>query len=218
MADLEEFFRTLLANPRETKSRDNKGAMEWPAAKTEGRFDLLADIMAFSNARDGGTIMFGIENSTHAPVGLTQAQVSSFDKSNIFEAMKTYASPVPDFDLERCEIDNRWFVAIVVKEFRVIPTVCSRDAQIAVPGPPAKQKNVLRAGAVYVRTDGAQTIEINSEQLMRDLIELATRRRGEDLLRQIADLLPETMRGASKPPAVNPYASDIEAARRDLSL
>jgi len=217
LEDLEEYFRTLLANARETKFRDNKGAMSWPAAKTEGRFSLLADIMAFSNIRDGGTLVFGVQNSTHAALGLTPAQVASFDKSDVFEALKTYASPVPDFEVDRCQVDGKWFVAIVIRQFGSIPTVCLRDAQVAVAGPPARQKVVLRAGAVYVRTEGAQSVQINSEQSMRELIELATRVRGEDLLRQIADLLPESLRVSVRSPAVNPYQEEIEAAKRDLS-
>jgi hypothetical protein len=79
-----------------------------------------------------------------------------------------------------------------------------------------KQKIALRSGAIYVRTDGAQTVEINSEQLMRDLIEEATRRRGDDLIRQIADLIPEAIRKSAEALGVNPYEADIEAARREL--
>ncbi len=216
VAELDDFFRALLSNPKETRTRDNKSKTGWPEPKSASRFSLIKDIMAFSNTRDGGTLVFGVENGTHQLLGLTHDQVESFDKSKIYEALKTFASPIPNFDVDRCELDGSWYVALVVREFSEVPTICrqSADAQVGPSNP--KVKTVLRGGSVYVRTEGAQTVEIDSERLMKELLELAVRRKGDHLLRQISDLIPTQLRSAESTSADNPYANDILAARQDF--
>lgn len=215
MSEVEDLFRTLLGAPAETRARDNKGAMEWPPAKSESRFKLLADIMAFSNTRDGGTLVFGVENGTHALIGLTKVQVESFDKTKVYDALKAHASPIPDFEVERCQVDGRWYVAFLVRAFRELPTVCRQIAQVPAGN---ATKVMLRPGAIYVRTSGAQTMEITGEAEMRDLLELATQHKGEHLLRQIASLIPLELQSSRSAPDSDPYAGDEASARRELAF
>jgi predicted HTH transcriptional regulator len=215
MAELDEFFRALLFNPKETRTRDNRSNTGWPPPKTSGRLQLIRDIIAFSNTVDGGTLVFGIENDTHRLVGLSDKELRSFDKSAIYEALKTFASPIPDFDIERGQIDGNWYVAVVVREFSEVPTICRQSAEAQVGSNP-KLKTVLRAGSLYIRTEGAQTVEIDTEQLMRDLLDLAVQRKGDHLLRQIFRLIPFELRSAVATPEGNPYDDDIQAARRDF--
>ncbi len=211
-----DFFRQLIENPRETRTRDNKGKMSWPEAKTAARYELLRDIMAFSNTMDGGTMIFGIQDATHELLGLDEEEVKSFDKSSIYEALSAYASPVPQFEVERCPIDGISYVAIVVREFEEVPTVCKKEARATKGEARPNEKPLLRKAAVYIRTEGAQTIEIDREELMRDLLNLATRRKGDHLLRQILDLIPMAFRQPSPPP-VSPYQEEIAAAKKDLA-
>jgi predicted HTH transcriptional regulator len=218
VAELDEVFRALLSNPKETRTRDNKSRTGWPPPKTAGRLNLVRDIIAFSNTRDGGTLVFGVENGTHHFVGLTDEELKSFDKSMIYEALKTFASPVPDFDVERCQLDGNWYVAMLVREFTDIPTICRQSAEARVGTSNPKLKTVLRCGSLYVRTEGAQTVEIDSEHLMRELLDLAVRRKGDGLLRQISDLIPPQLRSTQSTLGDNPYASDISAARRDFTI
>lgn len=216
MTELDEFFTGLLENPKETRSRDNKSKTGWPPPRSPGRLYLIRDIIAFSNTRDGGTLVFGVENGTHQLIGLTNDELKSFDKSAIYEALKTFASPIPDFDVERCQLDGNWYVAVVVREFGEVPTICRQSAEAGVGSMNPKIKTVLRCGAIYIRTEGAQTVEIDSEQLTRELLELALQRKGDHLLRQISNLIPPQLRSTISTPADNPYRDDVRAAIRDF--
>jgi predicted HTH transcriptional regulator len=152
----------------------------------------------------------GIRNGTHELEGVSAPALVSWDQTTIFEALQRHASPTPALRVERAVIDGKSYVSIEVQEFAEIPTVCQLEG-LAKSGNRAGDL-ILRRGALYIRTDGAQTVEMDNESLTRDLIARAMNRKGDHLLGQIANLIAPPKEPTAAP--VDAYQSDREAARK----
>jgi hypothetical protein len=209
---LSERSRELLAYPAESRNRDNKGRIAWPAKGSAERLELVRDIMALANTPDGGVIVIGVENSTHKPMGLGRDQLETWDITSIHETLLQYAAPVPDVSVNRAEVDGKWLVAIEVREFAEVPVVCVREAG-GKRGNDPRILTILRSGALYMRDAGARTVQVSSEVMTRALLDRAVRRKGDHLLRQIASLVPGGGRSAS--PDTDRLAYEEDRRRAD---
>lgn len=121
--------------------------------------------LALANRRDGGYIVIGVDNNGHVltPVGLTQADLATWNYDDISAGIAAYADPYVRFDLEIKENGGNRYVVLTVREFEEIPVLCKRDST-----------GVLRAGACYVRTRRKpESAEIPSQTEMRELLDLA---------------------------------------------
>jgi hypothetical protein len=66
-------LRELLAQKAETKTLDCKESFNWDTAGNDDKCELVKDILSFLNTQDGGSLIFGVENSSLQLVGLSQA-------------------------------------------------------------------------------------------------------------------------------------------------
>jgi predicted HTH transcriptional regulator len=218
---LQRRFRDLLDFPAETRNRDNKAGRSWPTIRKDNRFRLclVRDIMAMGNTAYGGVIVIGIADKTHQLTGVAETDLGSWDQSSLFEAVTRHSSPPPRFRVERARMNGHWFVAVEVEEFEEIPCVCILEGNVEVPPSQRSQvvrpEVILRRGGLYIRSEGAQTVEIDREELTRGLIARAISRKGDHLLRQIEDLV-NPASGDAGPAAYQDQADAASSFLRDV--
>jgi predicted HTH transcriptional regulator len=160
-----QIVQQLIDARTETQTCDYKGSIEWPTDAAEAA-PYIRDIMAMANTPGGGWLLFGIEDGTGIVEGLNLRQLKSFDRTVIHDRLSRHSSPVPDFHLHKHPADGQTVLALRVEESRALPVVCSLECVSRYrPG-----ELELRRAALYIRTTGAQTKEIDTEAEMRELL------------------------------------------------
>lgn len=69
----------LINKKFETANLDYKEGFEWTKENRDKRFELIKDILAMANTRDGGTIILGVKDDTCELVGVSKEIWDSFD-------------------------------------------------------------------------------------------------------------------------------------------
>ncbi len=145
---------------QESRGVDFKGPIRWDDIKN----DIVKDILAMGNTRDGGIIILGVgeADSSWEISGLSDEQVESYDPDDMIAHVNKYASPPMEFSVvKHVDEKNRNFVVIHVPEFSEIPFVCKKNS------------NGVREGAIYVRPLGkAESREVQNAEEMRDLLDV----------------------------------------------
>lgn len=179
MPDLfEQIVQNLLLRGVEDRTLEYKGPMAWQGDRPK-KLNIIKDIVCMANSR-GGHILIGVEetDSAYLAVGCTEPQQASFDQTHLASLAREYFSPAPVFTVRKETVDGLRFVLIETSEFDDTPVLCTRNSD-----------PILRRGALYVRTDDPVCEEIRSSDQLRALIDKAVTKRGDALLRQIADLM-----------------------------
>lgn len=131
---------------------------------------VIRAILGMANRRDGGLVIIGVEDSLTSlkPVGISAADLTSWERyDDLASSVAEYADPSINFEAEIHEYSGNKFVLIIVEEFEDFPVLCKKDYSA-----------ILRKGACYVRSRRKpETIEIPSQEDMRDLLDLATEKR-----------------------------------------
>jgi hypothetical protein len=184
---LERFIGQLLSRQSETRNLDYKGPMSFAAADKADRCDIVKDLIAMSNVRDGGSILIGVEQvgGKFVPRGVTKEQAATFDITKIGDFARNYCSVLPTVTSHVVEIDGMDLVLLQVAEFGEEPIVCIKDMN----KPGSTTEFILRKGSIYVRTSDARSVAIDSSESMRALLDLAVQKRGESLIGQIQRLV-----------------------------
>jgi len=143
-------------------------------------------MMALANIRDGGTIVVGVPDAAgELPVGGVEAEHQpSWNQDHVADRLSTYAQPSVSFTVEVQGHGGKQFVVISVDEFDEVPILCVRDFE-----------RVLRRGGCYVRSRRKpESVEVATQEDMRELLDLAVEKRLRRFLRtaQAADM---TVRG-----------------------
>ena len=150
-----ELYR-LLEGATERPNLEFKGPMDWEPKS------IAKDILAMANTKDGGFIIFGVEDQTLNPVGLSLEQFNSFDEERIRDQIENFADPHVEFSISKFDTsDQKQFVTISVQEFSESPVICK------------KHTNDTIVGAIYIRPKQgrAQSRPIKTSSEMRDLVE-----------------------------------------------
>lgn len=101
----------------------------------------------------GGQIVFGVKNSPHEPVGMTNTKFTDLDPAEIEEQIIKHFSPAIEWAMETVIIDGKTFGIFTVNEAETKPVIC----RLAKTG-------VLREAAIYYRYRG-ETKEIGYAEL-----------------------------------------------------
>lgn len=123
---------------------------------------LAKDILAMSNVRDGGTILIGVEDGTFARVGVTAEMKATYNIDEMRDQISPYADPSVSFGVtfprDRGGLE---YVAIEVRPFREIPTICARDG------------SGLQKGSIYYRSESRrpQSARVSNSPDMRDIVD-----------------------------------------------
>lgn len=205
---LQTLVAQLLERQTESRSLDYKAPTSFgPDKKDKG--EVLKDIIALSNTRDGGYLLIGVEQSGGKFIakGVSSDQAASFDPTKIGEFAKNHFSLLPVVASHVVTIDGVDLLLLNIEEFDSEPIVCTKDLH------DEKGKPILRAGSIYIRTVDARSVAIESGESMRALLDLAVQKRGDALLAQVRGLVGAPLIvEASSPSAA--YQDEIEAADR----
>src|SRR5579872_2425408 len=165
---------------------DAKGPMTWDGADTSA--SLAKDIAAFANSKDGGIIVIGkSENAdgSYSFVGMTPEEAGSFDTTIVGQWINARFAPPIRLACHRAEYRGRPFIVIAIQEFGDIPAICIKSYQEQA----NPRNHVLREGTVYIRNQNAESKPVMTDDELRTLIGLATRKRGDELLAHFQAML-----------------------------
>lgn len=103
----------------------------------------------------GGRIIFGVQNSPHIPVGMTNTKFTEMDPSELETQIRQFFSPAIEWTMQTEIWDGKTFGILSVKEADSKPIVCSRS-----------KNGILREGAIYYRYRG-ESKEIGYPELRK---------------------------------------------------
>lgn len=83
-------FLRLLESRCEDEHLDYKVSLDWNSGDKSEKAELVKDILAFANTRDGGRIIIGVEDGTFEPVGLDEGVLKSLDVTKVNAFLKSY--------------------------------------------------------------------------------------------------------------------------------
>ena len=162
----DEEFAELLALGHELRGTEFKS--QGPRSDRRLFIMVVRAMLGMANNRDGGRVIIGVEETDGSlnPVGLSDADLATWNYDHIADSLAPYADPSVSFYVEEKEYQRKKFVIIRVREFDEIPVLCNKDETI-------RGDSVLRKGACYVRSRRKpETTEIPTQEDMRDLLEL----------------------------------------------
>jgi len=169
----------------EDSNSDAKAPIAWDGGVESAK--LAKDIAAFANSRDGGAIVIGkmeVAPGAFDLVGVSEDQARSFETTRVANWVNSKFSPAVTLRCERIEHDDKIFVVIVVDEFQDIPTICESDYSEST-----CKKQLLKRGAVYVRTANAESAPLYSADQLRLLIGRATAKQRNEILAMLDSAL-----------------------------
>ena len=200
-------IKELLAQKTETRNLECKESLNWGIASNDEKCELVKDILAFMNTQDGGCILIGIRDDTLDLVGLEDDVFSSFDTTKVNDFLQKYTDPPASCEVQKLTVDGFKIIAITVPEFKDIPIICKRDANSSKD----PKRLILKAGGLHIRTDKATSVLVPTSEEMRDLMNRALLKRGDQLLSTIEALLKGTPK--TSPGSVQAdYAREIREA------
>ncbi len=186
MALSDEDIKTLLALRSESPNLDYKKGFIWnDKDKRDERLEIVKDILSVSNTKDGGKIIFGVEDASFKFEGLLREEFESFGPTDLANLLHEYSDPKIEFQLFKKEIDGKLIVVIDIPEFSDVPIFCKKDAHSQ--RNPSKQ--ILKKGEIYIRTPRCSSEAVSSAQEMRELLGRALTKKGDELLRNIERLI-----------------------------
>lgn len=203
-AELQE----LLAQKTETKNLDCKASLNWDTPDNNAKCELVKDILAFLNTQDGGLIIVGVRDDTLEPVGMTDSDFSSFDTTKVNDFLHRYTDPQSSCEVQKLTVNGLKFVVINVLEFKDIPIICKKAANASKDS----AKTILKLGGVYIRTEKATSALVPTSEEMRDLVNRAVLKRGDQLLSTIRTLLKGNP--AADETEIKQYDREIDEARK----
>lgn len=114
-------IRELIHLGNENRNLDYKGAFSWDQASADHKCEITKDILAFSNTRDGGFILIGVNDKSGVVEGLTEEQYASFDQTTFNVFIQKYTDPRFTVNVHRMMVDGKRIVVIDIPEFPDIP-------------------------------------------------------------------------------------------------
>lgn len=159
----EEEFEGLLAQG-ERKRLDCKRAMKFDG---DERFELAKDAIGMSNTVDGGDLIIGVAEDPATkelkPDPMSDEQLKSFDITNFLKFVNNYASPPVTGHRMVVNWKGGRVLLLRISEFTTTPVICRQTANNS------KNKAVLAAAAIYVRTESAtRSLAVAGSPMRRD--------------------------------------------------
>lgn len=200
-------LRELLVQRTETKNLDYKESFNWDTVGNDGKCELVKDILASLNTQDGGLIVIGVRDGTFEPIGMAEADSDSFDTTKVNDFLQRYTDPQATCEVQKLTVDRLKHVIISVPEFKDVPILCKKAANSSKDA----SKTILKLGGLYIRTEKATSVLVPSAEEMRDLINRAVLKRGDQLLSTIQALLKGSP--AAQESQIKQFDPEINAAR-----
>lgn len=160
-----EEFIELTQAAKEGRNLEFKRSTPW--VESEFKAKIVKSILAFSNVRDGGAIVIGIErqpDSSYKFAGMLPEHLETWDEDQIASIVSNYADPYARFSMDTAPYNGKDFIVIRISPFDEIPVICKNDGH-----------NNLRRGAIYTRTYRIpESSGVPSQTELREILEMAT--------------------------------------------
>lgn len=179
--DLEDLARSA----DEGLNIDLKQAIAWDDLAREEKCCLVKDFLAMANTKDGGKLIIGRRDSDGALDGLSEDQVAKWDQTKVNDFLRNYADPPFAVAVRKLTVDGHRIILLDVPEYQETPILCSRNAHSSQ----GQSRQLLKSGTLYVRTERATSESISNSQEMREFLNRAVRRRADEMLSDIQQIL-----------------------------
>lgn len=165
-----DVLERILRTGQEGLAAEFKKGLSWTDPSTKGK--VIRTALAMGNLRDGGVLAFGLErkepNPLHEMVGMTEGDFESFSQDEVTATVNAHATPHIDLTVQHLKIEQKLFVAVVVRQFADFPIICAKD--FVVDG-----KAVVVRGRIYCRSRRTpESTEVQVPEDLRHIINLAT--------------------------------------------
>jgi predicted HTH transcriptional regulator len=171
-----ELFQKVITQEYEDNHIDFKQEFNWIEFDEYRKAKLAKHIAAMSNMPNGGLLIFGVTDNKTI-LGLSPEDMNTVDRTKLDQFLSGCLDPLPRYSLTTIEYVSKKLLIFEIEEFESVPTICKRD-----------YPDVLRAGGVY-RRQNASSMIIQDAHSMRELIELAVKKKKEELLSSIEEIL-----------------------------
>ena len=178
-------IRQLLLLKSEGPNLDYKSGFAWSKDNRDKKYELIRDLMAFANTKDGGRVIFGVRDEDLEFVGVSAEIFESIDPTDVVGMLHDNGAPKGRCAVFKREIDGRRVIVFDVAEFDETPIICTNG----ISSLDGSKRVILRQGAIYVRTGAGSTEEISAPDDMRSLIARAVARKSDELLKSFSDIL-----------------------------
>jgi predicted HTH transcriptional regulator len=157
-------FIELTQLAKEGRNLEFKRSTPWELSEFKAK--IVKSILAFSNVRDGGAIVIGVEcqpDQSYRFTGITAEHLATYTEDHLASVVAEYADPYAKFAVDKADVDGNTYLIILVSEFDEIPVICKRDGACN-----------LRKGAFYTRTYRIpESAEVPSQTELREILEMA---------------------------------------------
>ncbi|MEW9053730.1 MAG: ATP-binding protein, partial [Neobacillus sp.] len=154
----------LLEAGGETRNIEFKSSYDWKDPQHKAK--IVKCILAMSNTKDGGYLVFGIDDEKQGMEKLAGMDNEHYEKLNydhIVVEVNKFADPPIAFQMHHIKQDEKYFVLIRVPEFDELPIICKRNGEQG-----------LKEGAVFSRSKTKpESALIKTQTEMRELIDTA---------------------------------------------
>ena len=161
----------ILESPNESKSVEFKPSIPWPdnidgIQQNNKVQEIIKSILGMSNNRDGGKIILGVEKDNsdrYILKGMEKNHLNTFDQDLIFEHVRNFGEPEPQFQILNIEYNSMNFIVFAVQSFTYAPVICKNKRNLSQ----------LENAVIYIRTDKPETKKITEPWEMKKLLDLA---------------------------------------------
>lgn len=103
----DEEIRRLIALKSEGPNLDYKAGFAWTKDTRDKKYGLVRDLMAFSNTKDGGRVIFGVRDEDFSFVGVPSEVYESADPSSVVQMLHDNGAPKVRCAVFKREIDGK---------------------------------------------------------------------------------------------------------------
>lgn len=178
----ENLVRELLELKTENKNLDFKESFNWEGEDDDSKLKIVKHLLSMSNTLDGGRILIGVKDKSYEFVGMTKEDFESFDTTKVNDFFQKYTDPTFSCFVHKHIIDDKYIVLIDVPEFDEEPIICKKV------GNSSSNKQILKNGGIYIRTDKGTSELIPSSEEMRKLLGRSLIKKRDSLLKNIDQL------------------------------
>lgn len=150
----------------------------------------------------GGQIIFGVQDSPHIPIGMTNQKFYDIDPKEIDSRIREYFSPEIKWSVAFQDFQGKSFGMLSIEEANVKPIVCKKN-----------KSDCLREGAIYYRYRG-ETKEIEYPEL----VQILEKEREKERLLWIKHIEKISMVGPRNVHILDKYNGEISFGDRKVLL
>lgn len=150
----------------------------------------------------GGQIVFGVQDSPHIPIGMTNNKFQDFDPKDIDVPLREYFSSEIKWSANKIIFDGKEFGVLIVEEQEEKPILCRKF-----------KSGIFREGAIYYRYRG-ETKEIAYTELKRIL----DKEREKERLFWMHNIERIAMIGPRNVQILDTYKGEIEVGQQKILI